>query len=148
MTPYKQQRVKARTCQLILTEGQFDMSTWTGAQKDNPDEPREHPACGTACCIAGNMIIAAREERVCPKARPWWHSAGRVEYLADEIWKSIGPAGTDLDSVAIGMMLGDITPQMAVAHVMTGTPLRQLAADPAAVRAGVRAARRLIREAL
>jgi hypothetical protein len=36
MTPEKREKLIARTCRLILTEGQFDMSIFTGVGPQRP----------------------------------------------------------------------------------------------------------------
>ena len=49
-------RIIARTCQLMLTEGQWEMRYFA-----NNGSGTARPRCGSACCIAGNMTIAAIE---------------------------------------------------------------------------------------
>lgn len=140
-------RLMARTCELILTEGQFNMTTFNGRTKpdrhgDNVE--RTHPRCGTACCIAGNLDIALREAGIkirIPRESP----AERSEFRAEKAWKEwLHDNGTDF--MAVGLSFCDVTPVLAVANVMTGRKLHDLSLDPAAVDKAVRAARRLIKK--
>ena len=137
LTEDQKKELMARTCELIFTEGQFDMEVFIG---DNG----RYPKCGTACCIGGNLDIAGREMRVelSLKAKPF------VEDRADALWAELHP-GTRGDWYAdVGGIVDydDVTPNMAVAHVITALPLGALAEDPAAVRAACRKARQMIRE--
>jgi hypothetical protein len=162
MTPEKREKLIARTCQLILTEGQFDMSTFTGRVGAHCDR-KAPPKCGTACCIAGNLDIARRNLRVkvCTlglsaadqvkaAGHELWcvlHPGTNPEFYAESIQRALHAAAANgYCSLAVSQALGAVTPQMAAAHVVTGLPLETLRQDPALVKAAIRQARRLIRK--
>lgn len=101
--------LRERTIDLIKTEGNFDMEVYKPAH------------CETACCIAGNICIAAgldirniHSYYIAGKARElWaesygWKEADRLEFT-ETGW------GDDLESV---------TPEEAIAHLNGAPPVR------------------------
>ena len=110
------QRLRARVCQLVLTEGQLDMTTWAGyVYSPNFDKHLERsvaPSCGTACCCAGNVVIAARELGVISEGR--WR-AEPVRDLAWSIWQ-------DYLEGKPNFFHTNVTREMVAIHVHTGLP--------------------------
>lgn len=116
-----------KTCELIMTEGQFAMFDYSPMPSMNgvhalEGSPRRDLCC-TACCIAGNILLASGmtpEElskmplsSISPKAREtWareygWESAYRLQFT-EQGW---------------GDGLEDVLPEEACAHLRGADPV-------------------------
>ena len=85
----KKKKFLALTCKLVLTEGQFNMETYTGFAKDGYTE-LDQPQCGTACCLGGNMMLAARRLRLQVTDHNGYVLKDVVD-IALAIWKTLHP---------------------------------------------------------
>lgn len=123
MTDLKQQTVRR-----ILTEGKFDMHRY-----GNVDE-LVIPKCGTACCIAGNIIAAAADLGLpipdgygfISKVHLDNCRTSRASAVARELWAqyygSEEAERLQFEEDGWGWHLNDVTPEEAVAHVLGGDP--------------------------
>lgn len=166
------ERFIARTCQLILIEGQFDMRTFTGYKVPDAEEredqmamyghcPAEieinHPKCGTACCIAGNMALAAFDVGLVTSLP----TCGDVSMKMQLLWGKLDLEGVPDFYSNVPSLIGDddtsyeylapvdvenVTPEVAVAQFLTGEPISYLATDSQLVNENCAKARELIQK--
>lgn len=130
MTGLKQQTVKR-----ILTEGQFDMFRFGSV------EELANPGCGTASCIAGNIVAAAADLNLpIPDGTGFIsksHRDGRRQHgilanenrtaaIARELWATqYGPDEAErlqFEEDGWGWRMDRVTPEEAAAHVLGGDP--------------------------
>lgn len=140
-------RLMALTCKLILTEGQFDMDTYTGFVPGTYKiDEYERPKCGTACCIGGNLELARRTLRIRIKGL-MTRATAPSDYLGSNIVSNNAYAIFErLYGEDAGYVFNDFdaTPRQAVAAVMTGEKGTDL--SPNEVRKQVRLAKKWIAE--
>lgn len=97
------------TCKLISTEGRFNMQHY-------------RPFCGSACCIAGNILLADGMSMTDLKAIPW----NTIPVQAREAWaRNYGPTESSRLAFDEGGWgdLDQVTPDEAIAHLRGANPV-------------------------
>jgi len=107
--------LRERTIERIKTEGLFNMAFWRPTEAGS-DEARYRletaGACHTACCLAGNITLAARDlgMEVPVGARELWASqygeeeADRLDFYAVDMERPVS-GGQDLCRVTVDEVL-------------------------------------------
>jgi hypothetical protein len=139
--------LKRETIKGILTENAFNMSRFGDAKELTRKKgiPTQKNGCGTACCIAGHIVSAAKrldlpmltpaQTKLADRVVEHDTDCDPVAIMAREVWAQQygSEAARKLDFYANSVddihTMEHITAESAVAHIRTGAPLEVRAAD-------------------